>query len=391
MTTLTLRVSKRSLDFKNQQKAFLLRTLHHESWEAIASKVVNVQNEHPVWATVRNVVNGFETSAGHRMYNYMNCGRRAWKLTPHVRKYLLRRLVAMRRTQVVTSVSLQADLAKNIGVVVHDATIRKFLGVEGYKWLPRSQKRKYNCTERKARVSFAQKILRLGKAGIWRKLSLSLDGVVLSMPPSNDVDRFNYCWGGESHMWRKRSEANLPSLAGEWSFKNQVPLARAIPLWGGLSDHGFAAVLWHPRHKTNQDEWCEAVLRGKLTDAILSLNPWNATDPLIVLCDGERFLHTQRSTLAYRRRHICMWTCPPKSPDLNPVEMFWSWLRRKLRHMDLNDMRMKRPPLSKLAYGLRVKAVIRSAKAQHVAKSCARKLHCVCKQVVLRKGAAADN
>ena len=391
MTTLVLRVSKRSLDFKNQRRAFLLRSVHHESWESIAGKVVNLQNEHPAWGTVRNVVQGFDTTSGHRKYNYQRCGRRPWKMTRTVQGYILRRMKALRRTEVVTSASLQAAVAKHLHTVVHDASIRKFLSSQGYKWLPRAQKRKYTATERRSRVAFARKMLRLGKDRIWHHLSLSLDGVVLSMPPQSGVDRYNYCWGGETHMWRKRDEANLPSLAGEWEYQGQVPLERAIPLWGGISDCGFAPVLWHPRKKTNQDEWSEAVHNGKLTNAIRTLNPRIRSHPFLVLCDGEKFLHAKKSMQAYHHHNVALCKCPPKSPDLNPVEMFWAWLRKKLRHMDLADLKMKRCPLSKTAYTSRIKAVLRSAKAHEVASACARKLHGACLQVVRRRGAAADN
>ena len=56
MTTLVQRVSKRSLNFANQRKAYLLRTVKGESWETIAGKVVNLQNENPSWGHVRDVV-----------------------------------------------------------------------------------------------------------------------------------------------------------------------------------------------------------------------------------------------------------------------------------------------------------------------------------------------
>ena len=39
---------------------------------------------------------------------------------------------------------------------------------------------------------------------------------------------------------------------------------------------------------------------------------------------------------------------------LNPVEIFWGWLRKKLRSMDLEDMRKKRRLLGKTAYTARV-------------------------------------
>ena len=85
-----------------------------------------------------------------------------------------------------------------------------------------------------------------------------------------------------------------------------------------------------------------------------------------------------------------MWDVPPKSPDLNPVEMFWSWLRKKLRLMDLADLKKKRAPLGKAAYTMRVKGVIKSRKAQTVAKNIAGRFRKSCQQVVDRRGAAAD-
>ena len=113
-------------------------------------------------------------------------------------------------------------------------------------------------------------------------------------------------------MWRKRNEANLPALAGKDEYKKQVPIARAIPLWGGVSEGGFAPVLWHPKHKTNQVEWSRAVLDGKLTGAIRILKPSKRYGPYTVLCDGESFLRAKESKLAHRRKKVCLWTCPPK-------------------------------------------------------------------------------
>lgn len=72
------------------------------------------------------------------------------------------------------------------------------------------------------------------------------------------------------------------------------------------------------------------------------------------------------------------------------MELFWGWLRTKLRRMDLGDMRKKRKALGKTAYTARVKAVIASGKAQTVAKNFAKRLRKTCQQVVLRGGAASD-
>ena len=58
------RVSKRSLDFPNQRKAYLLRKVDKLPWRTIASKVENVAGDRPVWGAVRNIVEQFDALAG---------------------------------------------------------------------------------------------------------------------------------------------------------------------------------------------------------------------------------------------------------------------------------------------------------------------------------------
>ena len=67
-------------------------------------------------------------------------------------------------------------------------------------------------------------------------------------------------------------------------------------------------------------------------------------------------------------------------------EPFWGWLRRELRHRDLEDLRLKRAP-NKAEYKQRVKQVLRTTKAQNVAKAKFRNLKKVCQEIVRKKGA----
>ena len=162
-------------------------------------------------------------------------------------------------------------------------------------------------------------------------------------------------------------------------------------MWDGPAGNGFAPKLWHRSKRTNKEEWSQAVRDGKVTEALRFLNPTNKRGPWTILCDGESFLRAKISMAAYRSKRIELWDVPPKSPDLNPVEMFWGWLRKRLRTMDLADMRKKRRPLGKAAYTARMKGVMRSQRAQAVAVKCAGRLRKACQEVVARKGAAADN
>jgi hypothetical protein len=80
---------------------------------------------------------------------------------------------------------------------------------------------------------------------------------------------------------------------------------------------------------------------------------------------------------------------PPRSPDLNPVEKFWSWLRRALGAKDLEDLQCGRAPVDKAAFKLRVQRSLRTRKAKEVASNCTLNLKKVCAEVVRKDGAAS--
>ena len=58
-----------------------------------------------------------------------------------------------------------------------------------------------------------------------------------------------------------------------------------------------------------------------------------------------------------------------------------------MRRRDLKDLRLQKPALNKIQYKQRVKEVLRTVKAQNVAKAKFRNLKKVCKEVVKKKGA----
>eukprot|EP00973_Karenia_brevis_P038852 5363343-Karenia_brevis.AAC.1 len=76
-----------------------------------------------------------------------------------------------------------------------------------------------------ARVTCAHKLLR-------SKLSMYMDGVVFGRPPSDPTERANHCRIGDTHVWCKPGEAASPKLAGNTKFGKQIPLTRAVALWG---------------------------------------------------------------------------------------------------------------------------------------------------------------
>ena len=163
-----------------------------------------------------------------------------------------------------------------------------------------------------------------------------------------------------------------------------------MPLWGGCSEGGFSVVLFHGSKKLNKAEWVRSVEQNKLTEAIKKLKPVKAAGPWHVLCDNEGFMKTRESQVVCKAKGVTLWHIPAKSPDMNPVERFWAWLRKKLRQMDLADAVVGRAVLGKMAYKARIRSVIKTQKAQQVAAAHAASLRKVCKEVVAKKGAASS-
>ena len=100
----------------------------------------------------------------------------------------------------------------------------------------------------------------MSRAQLRRELGLSIDGVIIEMPPSGDVDRWNHCISGETHIWRKRGEAALPELAGDNPYAGQVKIDRAVPFWGGISEGGAGHIIFHSskRCSGSNDAQCDA-------------------------------------------------------------------------------------------------------------------------------------
>ena len=391
MVVISENVHPKGLNFFNQRKVVVLRDVSGHTFPQIALQVKNLSEGHPTPRTCRNVYEAFSTQAGRRKSQYNNCGRQAWKLTVDTQRFLIKTLKKLRRQGVCTSETLKMQLAREKGVRLEVSTIRKFLKSRGYYWLPRAQKRKYSAKQMRERLAFAEQVVALKASGLRKKLALSMDGCVLPMPPRDPTEKMNFLRHLETHMWRLKSERLQPDLAGCDFFNKQMTMDRAIPLWGGIGPNGFATVLMHAKRKLTVSEWVTALKNKKLLDvAKKTCIPDKPNGPWYILCDNETFLHAAACKAEYSKQKLRIWKIPAKSPDLNPIERFWSYLKRRLRAQDLQDAVKKRPCLGKTAYKARVRAVLRSRSTHLTAQNIIQGYIKTCREI-LRKGGAASS
>jgi len=161
-------------------------------------------------------------------------------------------------------------------------------------------------------------------------------------------------------------------------------------LFGNPSSGGFGIVVQHENRKVDAEEWAEAVDKGALVKALKLANPNRQRGPWKVLCDNESFLRAPESRAAHKRCNVELIKIPPLSPDLNPIEMYWAWIRRRMRAMDLQDLANKRRALGKTAYKARLLRLVKTPKAKEVASKTMLHFRKVCKAVSKAGGAATS-
>ena len=125
----------------------------------------------------------------------------------------------------------------------------------------------------------------------------------------------------------------------------------------------------------------------KRRSLIAPVAPGRHEGPRRLLCDNESFMAGNECKKEYRKRNIQLLNIPPRSPDFNPIESFWGWLRQAMRRRDLEDLRNKRPALGKTAWMCRLKRLLKTQKAQNVAKKKFQNFKKVCKVVYKKNGA----
>ncbi|CAK0908170.1 unnamed protein product, partial [Prorocentrum cordatum] len=409
----------KSLDAWAVARVATLRDAHGVAFPDIAAKVRNASGENPTPRTCANAYWALK-APGDFAAGLFPARWRPVKLTLAIAKRIVRRLVVLRRRGPCAATTVRADLARTKGVsldvskawqgrasatlasgaafrclvaaapqcdhavdtagrrrdagpgarrrpAVSGSQVRRVLRETGCKRLPRVKRRVCTADEREERRAFAQSIVDLTPAQFRARIHMSMDGVVLALPPREPKGRMAYLRQGKEMVWRKPEEPALSETAGSGNkYDGQVPLSRALPMWGGISGGGAAPVIFHAKKKIKKGGWAQAV-PGHLFTALLAIDPGRRRGPFRILCDSETFLTSSVCQGARDAKSIRLMHVPARSPDLNPVEVHWSWLRRRLRALDLKGAQCKREVPGALAYQQRVRAVMKSAKSRAVA------------------------
>ena len=199
-----------------QKKIYFRRTVHKESWRTIApciSRADGTKLKAKDWKLCYDTFNRMLDPASDNCTGYAKAGRKK-VITKELARWIISRLKVLRRTTRCTSTMLMRDLAHKKKVKVEASIIRRVLTEHGFRWMKRIKKRKYTPPQIAQRLAMGNKFANMSENKMEDELHLSMDGVVITRPPSNILERENYVRTDDAYLWRKPSERDLAELHG---------------------------------------------------------------------------------------------------------------------------------------------------------------------------------
>ena len=115
----------------------------------------------------------------------------------------------------------------------------------------------------------------------------------------------------------------------EFVRENQRSGRVSVQIWGSFTSKGLHAI-FRVKDKLNSDIYKRRILAYHVV-------PWCQEDPARVFQEDNSPIHKAGHVKAYLQRSgVTVLAWPPASPDLTPIENFWSLLKREIGRVNLD-------------------------------------------------------
>ena len=253
--------------------------------------------------------------------NVRSVGGRPRKLSGRQQRQLLRAIGTLRKSNAnFTALELMVDC----GLAESDISVRsiqRFMNQHGYKYLQARKKGLLKSTDLKKRVTFARGIKNRHADNFWKRdIMFYFDGSSFA----HKRNPMEQATAPRGRVWRKKSEGLTFGCTAKG--KKVGSGGNVLRLFVAIS-YGKGVVLAKAYKKLNASKFCRFVRRYFPRTVQASGSDKKKT----FLQDGDPSQNSVAAKSVFDEMGLQVFTIPPRSPDLNPIENVFNIVGSMLR------------------------------------------------------------